>query len=130
MRVQRVDHLNLRIPDDRVDEFLALYRDAFGFECEHLDAYRSGEQPFFFVRLSSDTIFHVSPIDDFERPSGRNFHHVAVGVDESQDSIRARVRDSAAEIINESTRLGARGESPSIYVEDPFGYVIEFKTDG
>lgn len=127
MRVQWVDHLNLRVPEDRVDEFVAVYRDAFGFECEHLDSYCAGDKPFFFVRLGPDTILHVSPTDEFVRPDGSNFYHVAVAVDESQEAIRSRVRDSAAEIVQETVRLGARGESPSIYVEDPFGYVVEFK---
>ncbi|MFC4543430.1 VOC family protein [Halosolutus amylolyticus] len=123
-----IDHLNLRIPADSVDEFVSLYRDALGFEFEHLPAYRDGEQGFFFVRLTEETVWHVSPTESFSRPSREAVNHVAVFVDEPRSVVRDRLEDSAAEIVEEATRLGATGRYPSIYFEDPFGYLVEIKS--
>ena len=129
MNAEWVDHLNLRIPADRVDEFVELYRDNLGFDLEHLDAYRNDEKPFFYLRLTETSVFHVSPREEsFDGPSGENFNHVAIFVDEPRSAVRKRLEDSDAEIREEATRLGATGEYPSVYAEDPFGYVIEFKS--
>lgn len=128
MNAEWVDHVNLRIPTDGVETFVALYRDDLGFECEHLGAYRAGERPFFFLRLGERSVIHVSPSESFTRPTRENVNHVALFVDEPRAAVRKRVEESEAEIIEEAERLGATGTHPSLYVEDPFGYVIEFKS--
>ena len=120
-----IDHLNLRIPADRVDEFVSLYRDSLGFEFEHLNAYRSGDRGFFYVRLADDTVIHVSPTDSFSPPDGDGFNHVAIFVAEPRAVVRERLEDAGVEIVEEATRLGADGRRPSISFEDPFGYPIE-----
>lgn len=129
MDVRRVDHVNLRIPRDRVDEFASLYRDHLGFDLEHLADFRDGDRDFFFLRLNEGTVVHVSPTDAFSPPDGDGYGHLALFVEESQATIRERLRESAAEIVADvDGRLGATGTGPSIYAEDPFGYVVEFKS--
>ena len=126
MDVYHVDHLNLRIPERRVDEFVSFYRDALGFELEHLDDYRAGEKGFFYLRLTEKSVVHVSPTDSFSPPDRDGFNHVALFVEESQETVRERLRDSGAEVVEEvESRLGATGAYPSTYFEDPFGYLVE-----
>ncbi|UPV73606.1 VOC family protein [Halorussus limi] len=129
MNVNWVDHLNLRIPEDGVDEFVALYRDALGFDTEHLDEYRAGETGFFYLRLTDESVFHVSPTDSFTPPDGDAFNHVALFVDEPRSTVRERLQESDAEIVEDvDSRLGATGRYPSVYFEDPFGYLVELKS--
>ncbi len=129
MNAEWVDHLNLRIPEDRIEEFVALYRDSLGFDIEHLDAYRAGDQGFFFLRLNDESVVHVSPTDSFSPPDGDGFDHVAIFVDEPRGAVREHLEESDAEIVDEATRLGGAGRYPSIYFEDPFGYLVELKSD-
>jgi len=129
MNALAIDHLNLRIPADGVETFATFYGDVLGFELEHYDAYRAGETVFFYLRVSEQSVFHVSPSEEFSPPDGDGFNHVALFVEESQSAIRERLAESEAEIVEEvDGRLGATGEYPSTYFEDPFGYVVELKS--
>lgn len=129
MNAKWVDHLNIRIPADRVDEFVALYRDALSFEIDHLDDYRAGEKGFFYLRLTENSVFHVDPTDSFTEPDNEAFNHVAVYVDEPREVVRDRLERTNAEIVDVvDGRLGATGSFPSIYFEDPFGYLVELKS--
>lgn len=129
LNVRWIDHLNMRIPEERVDEFVALYRDSLGLDLEHLEAYRRGEKSFFFLRLTEHSIIHVAPTDSFVPPSHDAFNHVAFFVEETHAVVQERLEESGAEIVDTvDRRLSATGEFPSVYFEDPFGYIIELKS--
>ena len=128
MDVRSIDHVNLRVPDDGVEAALDFYRDRLGFDVEGLDSYREGDQPFFDIRLASAHVIHLWPTEEFERPSGNNFNHVALVVEGDTDGVSEWL--SGAEVSVESeldSPLGATGRAPAVYVEDPFGYRIELK---
>lgn len=128
MNPANLDHVNLRIPADRVDDVVAFYRDTLGFGLEDLDAYRAGDRPIFSVRLSESSIIHISPSEAFAAPEERNFDHVAIVVEDPIDAVKAQLTDADVEIERESTPRGATGSAPAVYVRDPFGYRIEIKT--
>jgi len=128
MDVGSIDHVNLRIPDDGVDDALDFYRDALGFGVEGLERYRAGDQPFFDVRLAPAHVIHLWPTDEFEPPSGRGFNHVALVVESDIGAVKERL--SAADVPVESeldSPLGATGRASAVYVRDPFDYRIELK---
>lgn len=127
MKARAIDHVNLRIPDDRIDDALTFYRDALGFETENLDAYREGDRPLFTFRLGETCIIHITPTDTFEVPSGNNFNHVAIVVTASIDAVRDVLADHGIEVERDGTPLGATGKNPAVYVRDPFGYLLELK---
>ncbi|MFW5935470.1 MAG: VOC family protein [Halolamina sp.] len=128
MNAAHLDHVNLTIPADRVDDAVTFYRDALGFELEDLDAYRAGDRPIFSIRLSETSLIHVSPSDSFDPPQGTNVDHVAVVVEESIDAIERELTDAGIEIEREPRELkGATGTAPAVYVRDPFGYRVEIK---
>lgn len=122
----RIDHVNIRIPEDGVDEAVAFYRDVLGFEPERLGNYREGERTSFAFRISDTALLHVRPIDGFERPDGTNFDHFCVVVDDL-GATRERLAEADVEIEREGEPWGATGRAEAIYVEDPFGYRIELK---
>ncbi len=129
MNPSHLDHANLTIPQDRVDDAVAFYGDALGFELEDLDAYRAGDRPIFSVRLSETTLLHLSPSGSFDPPEEANFDHVAIVVEDSMDAIEQQLSDAGIEIEREPRDLkGATGTAPAVYVRDPFGYRVEIKT--
>ncbi|MFB6170330.1 MAG: VOC family protein [Haloarculaceae archaeon] len=127
MDAATIDHVNLKIPADGVDDALAFYRDGLGFEADRLDAYESGEKPFFAIRLTDENVLHLWPDDSFDPPTGTNFDHVAVRLDESIADVKATLDAAGIDVDREFEPLGATGTAPAVYVEDPFGYRLELK---
>lgn len=129
MEACAIDHLNIRIPDHRIDETVHFYRDVLGLEVEDLAAYRDGDRPLFSFRLTPESIIHVSPVDpsSFEAPTRTNFRHLAIVFDADIEEIREAVEGTGVNIRRSSTPLGTTGRKPAIYVDDPCGYVLELK---
>lgn len=131
MNPAHLDHVTINIPEPRVDDAVAFYRDTLGFELEDLDAYRAGERPIFSIRLSETSLIHVSPSEGFEPPTEANFDHFAIVVEDAIDAIERQLADADVEIEREPRDLkGATGTAPAVYVRDPFGYRVEIKTGG
>lgn len=124
-----IDHINLRIPDDRVDEALKFYRDLLGLDTWKLEEYREGERTSFFFRIGENAVLNMRPKESFERPSGKNFDHFCIVKDVDIDIVRKKVKEEGFKVLREGTPLGTQGRAPAIYVEDPFGYVIELKKE-
>ena len=127
MRARHIDHVNLRIPEDGIDDARAFYGEKLGFGIE--DAlYAADEKPFFDVRLSATAVIHLWPTDAFEPPTKTNYDHVAVVVEESVDAVEAELADAGVEVEKTlDSPLGATGEAGAVYVRDPFGYRVELK---
>ena len=124
-----IDHVNLRVPADGVDEATAFYGDRLGFAVEGLDRYRDGERSFFDVRLTSGAVVHLWPTDAFEPPSGDGFDHLALRVEADREAVVERLSAVGVDVEMElDAPLGATGRAPAVYVEDPFGYRLELKT--
>jgi len=128
MEATAIDHVNVRVPEGDLEEYVAFYRDAMGFDLEYYDEYRAGDRDFFYVRLGPECIIHVSPRETIPEPDGRTINHFAVFVDESMDEVLERIETAAVDVLTEAVREGALGEYPCVYVEDPVGYTVEFKT--
>lgn len=127
MNVRAIDHVNVRIPDSGVDQAVEFYTDVLEFEPEQLDAYRAGDRTLFSFRLGDTAVLHIRPVEEFEPPSGSNYDHFALVVDATVEEIKDRLDDAGIEIRRGGNPLGATGRAPAVYVEDPFGYVIELK---
>jgi catechol 2,3-dioxygenase-like lactoylglutathione lyase family enzyme len=130
MDVKTIDHVNLRIPTDGIDDAVEFYGDRLGFTIEGLERHERGEQSFFDVRLAEVHVLHLWPAAAFEPPSGDNFNHVALVVEADIETVTERL--AAADVSIESeleSPLGATGRAPAVYVEDPFGYRIELKAN-
>jgi len=127
MQARHIDHVNLRIPEDGVDDAQEFYGERLGFGIE--DAlFAADEKPFFDVRLSATAVVHLWPTAEFEPPTATNYDHVAVVVEESIDEIEAELDAAGVEIEKTLDEpLGATGEAPAVYVRDPFGYRVELK---
>ena len=128
MYPSHLDHVTIRVPEDRVDEVVQFYGETLGFDIEDLDEYRDGERPIFAIRLGETSIVHVQPTAEFDSPADRNFDHFAVVVEDSIDEVRATLDAAGVTVERELTPEGATGTAPAVYVRDPFGYQVELKT--
>lgn len=124
-----IDHVNLKIPEDRIEEALEFYREFLGLETWKLEDYREDERTSFFFRIGENALLNIRPKPDFERPSGKNLDHFCIVKDVDVDEMRKEAKREGYEVLRQSTPLGTQGRAPAIYVQDPFGYVIEIKEE-
>lgn len=130
MEISTIDHVNLRIPTDGIDAAVEFYGDQLGFAIEGLKRHKAGEQSFFDVRLAQAHVIHLWPTAEFEPPSGNNFNHVALIVEADIEAVKEQLEEYDIPIQSElESPLGATGRAPAVYVDDPFGYQIELKSN-
>jgi catechol 2,3-dioxygenase-like lactoylglutathione lyase family enzyme len=127
MESTKIDHINLKIPEDKIDTALKFYRDLLGLEAFKLEDFRAGERTSFFMKLGSGELLNIRPSKDFSRPEEENLDHFCLLMDSSIEDMRAEVKEKGFEILREGTPLGSEGRAPALYVKDPFGYKIELK---
>lgn len=125
MKVDRIDHISLEIPEKRIEECLRFYRDTLGFEAFKLDGYKQGERTSFFLDMGK-ALLNIRPVEDFEEPVGGVDHFCIVFEGEVSD-LEDLLKDKGYNVYKKGNPLGSNGRNPAIYVEDPFGYRIEMK---
>lgn len=124
-----IDHVNIRIPEEEVEEALEFYRDTLGLETWKLEDYMADERTSFFLRIGEDALINVRPKENFERPSGKNFDHFCIVKDWDTEELEERVREEGFDVLRKSEPLGTQGRAPAVYVRDPFGYKLELKEE-
>lgn len=129
MKGARIDHVNIRVPEDMVEEALTFYRDVLGLETMRLEEYKSGKRTSFFFRISGESVINIRPKKSFKRPTGKNFDHFCIVVNDEIGEVKSTLEENGIEIIREGNPLGAKDRSSGIYVKDPFGYKIEIKSE-
>jgi catechol 2,3-dioxygenase-like lactoylglutathione lyase family enzyme len=118
-----LDHLVLVVGD--VERTLDWYARHAGLAAERADEWRRGEAPFPSLRVDADTIIDVIPGYAADQQRG-HLDHICFVV--SPDDLAALAADEQLEIVDKGLRFGARGIGESIYVNDPDGLLVEFRT--
>jgi catechol 2,3-dioxygenase-like lactoylglutathione lyase family enzyme len=116
-----LDHLVLVVSD--VERALAWYREHAGLGPVRLEEWRRGEVPFPSLRVDDHTIIDVLA---GELEGNGRLDHICFVV--SSDDLDSLKRNPALEIVDEGVRFGARGDGRSIYVRDPDGLTVEFRS--
>jgi catechol 2,3-dioxygenase-like lactoylglutathione lyase family enzyme len=118
-----LDHLVLVVAD--TERALAWYGRHAGLAGVRVDEWRSGAAPFPSLRVDDGTIIDLVP--GLERPEERgHLDHICFVVDRA--GLDALAADPHLEVVDRGPRFGARGEGESIYVRDPDGLLVEFRT--
>ena len=128
MHATAIDHVNLRFPADRLDEVIDFYVDTLGFETDFDDPYAAvaNDPGLFSLGLGDTCRLFVNPSDEFN-PSADNYRHLALRIPETPAAVRSTLEDAGIPIVNEAEREREPiGPYTSYYVEDPFGYTVEF----
>lgn len=121
MKVFGLDHIVLNVDD--VERSLAWYTEILGLEGVRVDLWRGGQVPFPSVRVDSCTL-----IDLLHEPgNGSNMDHFCLVV--SRSDVEAIVADQRFVVLaGPGNRYGAQGEGWSVYVSDPDGNTVEFRS--
>ena len=121
MRLHALDHIVLNVAD--VERSLSWYIDLVGMAPVRVDEWRRGEAFFPSVRINESTIIDLVGLER----SGANMDHLCVVVDPSD--VDAIVKDERFTVIEgPDIRYGARGNGRSVYVKDPDGNTVEFRS--
>ena len=122
-----LDHVVLRVRD--LDAMLAFYRDTLGCAVE-----RELDVGLVQLRAGASLIDLVPVESELGRKGGgppgeaRNMDHFCIQVEPFDEAaIRAALARGGHEAGPVVARYGARGDGPSLYVEDPEGNTVELK---
>lgn len=123
MNVIELDHIVLNVAD--AERSLAWYVDVIGLQPERVDLWRAHKAPFPSVRITDGTIIDI--VQTERAPGDRNMDHLCLVVDRADvDAILADDRFMVIE--GPGHRSGARGDGWSVYVHDPDGNTVEFRS--
>lgn len=128
IQVRSLDHFVLRVRD--LDASLGFYRDRLGLAVEGLEEFRAGQKPFVSVRVGEQLLDLVpDPSFDPSFASAGGLVHFCVTLAGDLASTVRELGAAGVHFLHEEPvpRGGARGVGPSIYAQDPDGYVVELK---
>jgi catechol 2,3-dioxygenase-like lactoylglutathione lyase family enzyme len=117
-----LDHLVLVVDD--VERTLAWYGRHAGLAPERADEWRRGEVFFPSLRVDPTTVIDVVP--GREGDGRGHLDHICFVVEPGHQA--ALAADPDLEVVEEGTRWGAQGDAHSIYVRDPDGLLVEFRS--
>jgi glyoxylase I family protein len=129
IHIREIDHLVLRVVD--IDKMLGFYCDALGCTVER----RRDEIGLVQLRAGR-SIIDLVPVDGkLGRAGGappgkeaRNLDHFCLRVEPfDEPGIRSHLNALGIQVGPVSSRYGAEGEGPSMYLTDPEGNVVELK---
>lgn len=129
LKIREIDHLVLRVND--LDRMLSFYCDVVGCTVER----RQDEIGLIQLRAGRSLIDLV-PVDGAlgraggagPGSEGRNLDHLCLRLETFDgEAIRAHLAAHSVQAGDVSSRYGAEGEGPSIYIHDPEGNVVELK---
>jgi catechol 2,3-dioxygenase-like lactoylglutathione lyase family enzyme len=117
-----LDHLVLVVSD--IERSLAWYGRHAGLSGVRVEEWRNDRAPFPSLRIDEATIIDLVPGD---AGAGRgHLDHICFVVSASELDVLAR--DPELEVVDRGERFGARGLGQSIYVRDPDGLLVEFRS--
>lgn len=120
--VSALDHVVLVVSD--VDVALDWYARHAGLTAVNVDEWRDGKAFFPSLRVNEATIIDFVP---GETGAGRgHVDHICFVVSEAD--LGVIVADDDLEIVDRGERSGARGLGQSVYVRDPDGLLVEFRS--
>lgn len=121
-----LDHIVLVVGD--VERTLAWYGHYAGLTHVRVQEWRRGDAPFPSLRVDDQTIIDLVPRNPGDAAERGRLDHICLVV--SPADLATLADDPELEILEQGTRFGARGNGQSIYVRDPDGLVVEFRTYG
>ena len=129
VRIREIDHIVLRVVD--IDRMLDFYCNVLGCEVER----RIDELGLIQLRAGRSLVDLV-PVDSrlgrqggaAPGKEGRNLDHLCFRVEPfDEDTIVDHLREHQVDPGSVTSRYGAEGQGPSMYIEDPEGNTVELK---
>jgi catechol 2,3-dioxygenase-like lactoylglutathione lyase family enzyme len=129
IQIREIDHVVLRITD--LEAMLRFYCDILGCKVERCQEELGLTQ----LRAGRSLIDLVTVDGELGRsgglppgPEGRNMDHLCLRIEPfDAEAIYAHLNHKGVKAEAVSSRYGAEGEGPSIYLNDPDGNIVELK---
>ena len=128
-RILRLDHLVLRVMD--LETMIGFYRDVLGCPLERerpelgLHQLRAGDSLIDLVAVDSELGRKGGAAPGVE---GRNLDHLCIRIEPFDPAaLKAHFGKYGIALGEVSSRYGAEGQGPSIYLQDPEGNTVELK---
>lgn len=123
-----LDHVVLYV--DGMDKALAFYQGVLGLP--HAYSYPNIAMEQLWIGTELLVLIDLAdPKGAKARPdhvAGKNMDHFCISVGPfDKDSLKAHLEKHNVEIVNEAFHGGARGMGEAIYINDPFGNMVELK---
>ena len=129
VRIREIDHVVIRVSD--LDRMLGFYRDVLGCSIER----REDDIGLVQLRAGRSLVDLVPVESELGRAGGaapgregRNMDHLCFRLESVDEAAFAEHLEShGVEPGRVTSRYGAEGEGPSMYVSDPEGNIVELK---
>ena len=127
------DHLGLHVR--KMSCMINFYTNILGLQVERLQEYQSGEASFPVIRLSSNCIIDLMPIDKISKDKNnlvghiKNMHHFCIAVSFDEWEIINKNIAKHKVILEKGPVLftGAQGKGTSFFIRDPENNLVELK---
>ena len=126
-----LDHIGIAVED--LEEALAFYRDALGFNVDATEEVGSQAVRAHFLNVGSASLELLeatspqSPVARFISRRGAGLHHITLRVDDIDEAL-TRLRARGVQLIDETPRDGAEGSLVAfIHPHSTHGVLIELK---
>jgi methylmalonyl-CoA epimerase len=110
--LQKVDHIGIAVSN--IDDALAFYRDQLGLEVGGIEEVPEQKVKVAFLQLGETRLELLQstdpegPVAKFIEKRGQGIQHIAIGVDNIQDTLND-LKAKGARLIDEEPRIGAGG---------------------
>ena len=110
--LQKVDHIGIAVSN--IDDALAFYRDQLGLELGGIEEVPEQKVKVAFLQLGETRLELLEstdpqgPVAKFIEKRGQGIQHIAIGVDNIQDTLND-LKSKGARLIDEQPRIGAGG---------------------
>ena len=129
IRIREIDHVVIRVKD--LDRMLGFYCDVLGCSIER----RKDDIGLIQLRAGRSLVDLVPADSELGRPGGaapgsegRNMDHLCFRLESFDEALlAAHLESHGVEPGRVTSRYGAEGQGPSMYVSDPDGNVVELK---
>jgi glyoxylase I family protein len=133
IKITELDHIVLNVSE--IERSLKFYTEILGLKPERVDEFQAGKVGFPSVRINSDTVIDLFPIqggptklNDQEKTAGNLNHFCMVVSKEDFSGIIDYLKENRISVREGPvSRWGARGRATSVYFLDPDGNEIEIR---
>ena len=127
--IKKIDHIGIAV--NNLEESLSFYEDALGLKVENIEEVPDQKVKVGFLDIGGvhfellESTSPDGPVAKFIEKRGEGIHHIAILVDNIEESIGS-MKDKGVKLIDESPRKGAGGSKMAfVHPKSTHGILLE-----